>query len=276
MTPDDPEYAVLKLFDRRFFERFAHPWDQSKEEALLQFLADVESGVRKDDYEGKDSDDYKDWDWERKYRAVNQELFQNEATVYDHLRSLQGSVIPQCYALVHVLNVTLVPGFLGEVPGLLLEYIQGHTMDELEVGINISQDDAQQAGSRVFDIMHRLCQHDVIHFDLRLANFIVSIARPVRVVIIDFAVSRIRDKDETDEDWEEEVRSEGELHGMRLILHRHRFRNRTPPSPVEFFAGYMSFNSMIERERPDWRSRHYEPIVREGGAFRNDRRSEGR
>lgn len=85
LTPGDPEYAVLKLFDRRFFERPSHPWDQSKEDALLQFLADVETGVRKDDYDGKDSDDYEDWDWERKYRVVNQELFQNEATVYEHL-----------------------------------------------------------------------------------------------------------------------------------------------------------------------------------------------
>ncbi|KIM79354.1 hypothetical protein PILCRDRAFT_823604 [Piloderma croceum F 1598] len=175
-TSDDPEHAVLKLFDRRFFERSVHPWDESKDEVLLQFMADVGSGARKDDYEGKDSDDYEDWDWERNYRVVNQELFQNEATVYEHLRPLQGSVIPRCYELVHV-------------PGLLLEYIEGHTMDKLEVGINISQDDAQQAGSQAFDIAHRLRDHNVIHFDLRLANFIVSIARPLRVIIIDFAIA---------------------------------------------------------------------------------------
>ena len=71
-------------------------------------MADVGSGARKDDYEGKDSDDYKDWDWERKYRVMSQELFQNEAAVYEHLHPLQGSAIPRCYALVHVLNVTLV------------------------------------------------------------------------------------------------------------------------------------------------------------------------
>jgi hypothetical protein len=260
-----PKQAVLKLFDRRFFERSVHPWDEAKEEVLLQFMADVGSGTCKDDYEGKDSDDYEDWDWERMYRVVNQELFQNEATVYEQLRPLQGSVIPRCHELVHVLNVTRVPGFLGEVPGLLLEYIEGHTMDELEIGINISKDGAQQAGSRAFDIIHRLRDHNVTHFDLRLANFIVSIARPLRVVIIDFAMSRIRDKDETDEEWEEEVRMEDEIHGMRLILHRHRFRDRTPPPPVEGFAGYFHFNRMIERERPDWRSRHYEPVVREGG-----------
>jgi serine/threonine protein kinase len=264
-THDDPEHAVLKLFDRRFFERSAHPWDELKEKVLLQFMADVENGARKDDYEGKDSDDYEDWDWERKYRVVNQELFQNEATVYEHLRPLQGSIIPRRYALVHVLNATRVPGFLGEVPGLLLEYIEGNTMDELEVGTNISQDDAQQAGLQAFDIMHHLRDHNVIHFDLRLANFIVSIVRPLRVVIIDFAISRIRDEDETDEDWEEEVRMEDEVHGMRLKLHRHRFRDRTPPPPVEGFAGYIHFNRMIERERPDWRSRHYEPVIRKGG-----------
>lgn len=53
--------------------------------------------------------------------------------------------------------------------------------------------------------MRRLREHNVIHFDLRLANFIVSITRPLRVAVIDFALSRIRDEDE--------------LHGMRLILH---------------------------------------------------------
>lgn len=35
---------------------------------------------------------------------------------------------------------------------------------------------------------------------------------------------------------------------MRLILHRHRFRDRTPPLPVEDFAGYIHFNRMVERE----------------------------
>lgn len=56
--------------------------------------------------------------------------------------------------------------------------------------------------------MHRLSDHNVIHFSHRLANFILSIARPLRVVIIDFAISRIRDENETDEEWEEEVRME--------------------------------------------------------------------
>ena len=264
--PDYPEYLILKLFDRRFSERTSHPWDPSKEETLLQFLADVRKGVRKDDYEGKDSDDYEDWHWERKYRVTNQELFQNEAAVYDHLHPLQGTIIPRCYGLVHVLNISPVPGFLGEVPGLLQEYIEGSTMDELEVGTNISQDNAQQAGSQAFNIIRRLREHDVIHFDLRLANFIVSTAQsPLRVVIIDFSVSRIRDKNEGDEEWEEEVRSEDELNGMRLILHQQRFRDRTPPTPTEGFAGYMHFNRVIERERPEWRSRHYEPVIREGG-----------
>jgi len=45
----------------------------------------------------------------------------------------------------------------------------------------------------------------------------VSIAHSLRVVIVDFAISRIRDKDETDEEWEEEVRMEDEVHGLRLI-----------------------------------------------------------
>jgi len=58
---------------------------------------------------------------------------------------------------------------------------------------------------------------------------------------------------------------EDEIDGMRLILHRHWFRDRTPPPPIEGFAGYMHFNMMIERERPDWRSKHYEPVVGKGG-----------
>jgi tRNA A-37 threonylcarbamoyl transferase component Bud32 len=71
-------------------------------------------------------------------------------------------------------------------------------MDELEVGINISQNDTRQAGSQEVDIMHRLRDHNIIHFGLRLANCIVSTARPLRAVIIDFAMSWICDKDETD------------------------------------------------------------------------------
>jgi len=212
--------------------------DESKEEVLLKFMADVKSRAHKDDYKGKDSDDYEDWDWERKYRVVNQELFQNEATIYEHLFPLQGSIIPQCYALVHV------PGFLREVPGILLEYIKGHTMDELKVGVNISQDDAQQADSQAFDVMHHLCDYNVIHFDLRLSNFIVSIACPLHVVIINFAILQIRNKDKTDEEWEEKVHMEDEVHGMRLILYWHWFHDRTPPPLVEDFVGYINFNGM--------------------------------
>ncbi|KAF8346293.1 hypothetical protein F5887DRAFT_1182194 [Amanita rubescens] len=192
LTPGDPEYAVLKLFDRRFFERPSHPWDQSKEDALLQFLADVGTGERKDDYDGKDSDDYEDWDWERKYRIAR----------------------------------------------------------------NLTKESRNKSG--ILDMDQRIASRN--DGAMKRAEMFVD-----GLAVIDFALSRIRDEDETDEEWQEEVRLEDELHGMRLILHRNRFRDRTPQSPAEGFAGYMNFNRIIEKERPDWRSRHYEPIFREGG-----------
>ena len=40
-------------------------------------------------------------------------------------------------------------------------------------------------------------------------------------------MSRIRGKDKTGEQWEEEVRTEEEVHGMQLILHRYWFRDKT-------------------------------------------------
>jgi hypothetical protein len=82
LTPGDPEYAVLKLFDRRFFERPLHPWDQSKEDALLQ----------------------------------NQELFQNRGN------RLRASPLPfrapsyRGAMRWFMSRTTRVPGFLGEVP----------------------------------------------------------------------------------------------------------------------------------------------------------------
>ena len=60
----------------------------------------------------------------------------------------------------------------------------------------------------------------------------MSIVRPLRV-IIDLAISRIREEDETDEEWNEDVRLENEVHRIGLMLHQHQFRDRTPPSPVD-------------------------------------------
>lgn len=60
------------------------------------------------------------------------------------------------------------------------------------------------------------------------------------------------------------MRTEDRVHRVRLLLPRHRFRARTPPPSVEGFAGYFNFNRMVEQERRDWRSRHYEPVFGEG------------
>ncbi|KAJ3874755.1 hypothetical protein F5051DRAFT_416036 [Lentinula edodes] len=93
---------------------------------------------------------------------------------------------------------------VAEVPGILLEYVEGQRLDTFSADA-LSPTRCQKC----VDVVLELGDRDVLNKDVHLENFIVSSNpgvfgspnRCCKAVIIDFAQARLRWEDEDDEQW---------------------------------------------------------------------------
>ncbi|EUC60541.1 hypothetical protein RSOL_350990, partial [Rhizoctonia solani AG-3 Rhs1AP] len=131
-------------------------------------------------------------------------FFENEKTTYGVLSSLQGKYIPVFYGTTRFLDTSL-PGFDMAVPGILIEFIPG---------TNLSQIDPTRIGldsvcSTAVDIVNAYSDLHILNRDVRLENWIVK-PNGSEVVMIDFGHCRLRREDEDDQAWKRAKGSEDE------------------------------------------------------------------
>jgi hypothetical protein len=78
---------------------------------------------------GTDEDeDLNPWEVEEYYRDLVRKWFKTEVKAYQQLRSLQGVCVPKFFGTVffdHQSLCRMPAGILTEVPGILLEFIEG-------------------------------------------------------------------------------------------------------------------------------------------------------
>ena len=121
---------------------------------------------------------------------------------------LEGINIPKLFA-----TVTLQYGFsikneyqhFFEAPGILMEYIQGINLmdicDHLDTSIWVDIESTRS-------LVSRMNQLNLLNYDAHPSHVIVRKVNDherlqYEPVMIDFAISRIRGEDETDENWYE-------------------------------------------------------------------------
>lgn len=124
--------------------------------------------------------------------------FDNECAVYNRLASLQGQMIPSFYGATSFLNSPPPPGLDVSVRGILVEFVPGVNLchiDPLEFNL-------ETLIPRAIHIVDVCGDMGVLNHDVRMENFI---ARPggSELVMIDFAQSRLRGSEESDEEWRE-------------------------------------------------------------------------
>ncbi|KAF8595254.1 hypothetical protein BDV93DRAFT_528815, partial [Ceratobasidium sp. AG-I] len=122
--------------------------------------------------------------------------YQNECAAYRQLSSIQGQMIPTFYGTTRFLTDPLPSGLDEHVPGILLEFVPGVNLSRIEPSA-VDMDRLFLSATRIADECESL---GVLNTDVRLENFIVK-ADKSGVTMIDFAQSRLRRSDESDEDW---------------------------------------------------------------------------
>lgn len=203
--------------------------------------------------------------WDRLRR-----LLEVESEGYRALHSLQGSDNPRLYGSFTVLLHRTTPNldaFIGNVPGLVLQFIEGTSLDRLTLGKDLSVSDAERVSQGALAVLRKIRDALVIHGDIAPRN----ITRPHDLdhpAIIDFGSAQtIISGRHTKEAWIEAMVEEKEVSRARSSLSDIGFHY---PSPVpEFYdevgsyddrGGYMLVNPQVERLRPDWRDQNYEPV----------------
>ncbi|KAG8730109.1 hypothetical protein FRC12_020492 [Ceratobasidium sp. 428] len=121
--------------------------------------------------------------------------FRTECLIYQRLESLQGRDIPKFYGSTEFVGSSTVPGLSMSVPGILLEVIEGTSLENIDSSLL----DLNGVFNDAIRIINSCGDLGVVNYDVRLSNFMV---RPRgSVAMIDFAQARLRREDETDLDW---------------------------------------------------------------------------
>ncbi|POR31108.1 Uncharacterized protein TPAR_08672 [Tolypocladium paradoxum] len=227
--------AFLKLFDRRFASRLRaengiDAWTPDVDTACLAF---VESGRCQDFLRRLRSDasfqerEEECWDAAENEafladRLLN--LFRAEKTAYAALSDCWGDMFPRVLALV---ALDIAPsaitsrdgGFCGSgvrgdmfrVNGILLEHLDGFTLDNLERQKDVPRSCWQNIVDQALAIVQLLGDHNLLNGDVRPENFVVlprggggdgkNGNSAYRVLMVDLAQCRLRGPDESDWEW---------------------------------------------------------------------------
>ena len=138
------------------------------------------------------------------------ELYASEVRAYESLRCIQGKNIPKLFATVTLQYDSISNNeyqHYFDAPGILMEYIQGINLmdicDHLDSSLWVSI--VESATS----LVRRMGELNFINYDLKPSHVIVREVNDqnelhYEPVMIDFALSRIRGEDESDESWYED------------------------------------------------------------------------
>ena len=285
-----PSLAFLKLYDRRYLDERTgndafYPWNHQKEaeaetiarasgktvrvngvnssdDHASESSAEEDSDSEESDGTDDQDDELNPWEVEEYYRELVRKWFKTEVGAYNQLQSLQGICIPKFFGTVTFDPQSLSrmpPGVLTEVHGILLQFIDGKRLDEIDNESTLVRKHKHIGHAAVicFERIHSL---GVLHGDVRLGNLMVRNSDG-RVFLMDFALATLRQKDEDDQEWAERIRRENEVFAMKEFLQRKELRDRTPPEPFTWARkGYAYYNSVIQKSPEAWRMKYYERI----------------
>ncbi|KAJ4007665.1 hypothetical protein NW752_010333 [Fusarium irregulare] len=249
-NPNKDSDAFLKMFDRRGAQqlRQAHEIDAWTEDIEQTFVTGLGSGEVDELLEklrtilGYQHEREEEWNVAENEAFLAEELrksFDAEVATYARLKEYQGGFIPRLLTAV-TLEVTPPHPILSlpqqefyRTRGLLLQYLQGFSLRSLVD--NAPKESWQDIVDQAIRIVHILDDHEIINYDVRPANFMVVPKNGnYEVFMVDFGQCRLREEDESDEQWglaKWTADEEGAVgHVMRMILKRAGFQLSYEPS----------------------------------------------
>ena len=222
---------VLKLYDRRccpkLRDEVPHDWNEVAEDEYKSFVGSGEADKFSPERMHSPRPGHPGWliaQYEKWLHDRCNELYTSEVQAYELHRHMQGINIPKLFA-----TVTLQYGSSSkneyqhyfEASGILMEYIQGVNLmdicDHLDssIWVNIVE--------TVTSLVGRMSQLNFLNYDVHPSHVIVREVNDqnrthYEPVMIDFAMSRIRGADESDEDWYGEKFSWDEENNIGQIM----------------------------------------------------------
>ena len=199
------------------------------------------------------------WKIERNYQRRCERKFKTECRAYHRLLALQGICIPEFYGTTsffrsHETSESIHFG----VYGVLIQFIEGIEFDEISAQSSYFLTHPHP-GEVAVDCFEKMISMGVLHDDVRLANIIL--AQDDRVFVIDFALAILREENETNEEWNEQVDVDQEVGLIKLFLDQRQLRDRTPLEPCsDEENGFTSFNGFVRGGREGWQRKYYEQI----------------
>ncbi|KAI9714547.1 MAG: hypothetical protein M1812_006352 [Candelaria pacifica] len=255
--------AILKLYDRRlspgyrvdYMQKF-DPWDLQREGEYRTAVARGQAAAyiqwMDDDQPEDDSDDFDD--------RMGSEIAQDESdvhrhcmlthahelAVYERLQKLQGHDIPKLFANVRLHRSSLDPSAptgdtakYFEIPGLLMEYIDGFPMSEIDA--YAPSESWQAVIDDGLEIVNHLTDHGVLNRDTKPRNILVRKAdneAGYKAIMIDFGLGSIRDPSKPDGDlqWRYDKWSEDEQGAIGVVMEG--TLKKIKPGVVKFVEKY--------------------------------------
>lgn len=222
-----PEFAVLKLYDRRFAGTLrddgtpvCQEWDKKLEREYVEFIRSGEAVqfVKSLDDLEDDSDEHRDWN-AMQCEAYTQDLcrqhYEDESSAYSRLEEYQGKQIPNFYGGVHLLKPSPLPKEadkfseeqkdLLKVYGILIEYIPGPTLRNMpKPDSGVKQNAWEGIVKQATELVSMCHENDMIHKELLPTNILAvedkGLKGGYRVMLIDFCDVVFRDQ-HSDYDW---------------------------------------------------------------------------
>lgn len=224
------EFA-LKLFDRRFVtevrkEQDISPWTPHLEQQYHQFILDGGASKLIDDINddvidpAEDGDSWNDVQTEAYAHNHLNAFYQTEVRVYNALKDIQGRFVPQVFACVTLPSSATRPEPVSEytdVPGILMEYIEGFSLSEL--GARAPKEAWQTVGDTAIYIVNNIMDRGILNKDVKERNFVVDPENNFQVRMIDFALCDFREEYEDEAAWKRAQAIEDEEGGIGVCLH---------------------------------------------------------
>ncbi|KII85465.1 hypothetical protein PLICRDRAFT_700984 [Plicaturopsis crispa FD-325 SS-3] len=280
-----PPRLILKLVDHRFStcgleSSTRGAWNTALDAAFKDGFKRVRSSAIENTWRSLGGPGYgrgnlisEDPEWEHDWMPEMNRwdgimtAYRLEVAAYRYLQPLQGRDIPRLYGTCRYRLPDAsedIDPMIAYVSGLLLEYIDGQSMDNLTVGKDLTEHDAERASLGLLRIIRRLRALRSLHNDIAPRNVIVRRNDFDHPVLIDFGSASVKTPDKSNESWDESVAGCHELLEARNFLEDSGWHN---PSPWRWdfersnpLVGHRRMNRKLAEMRPDWRDQKFEFI----------------
>lgn len=199
--------AIVKLYDRR--TAF------SLRKTMIQEIRTSNNQTREHDYRGFIETGFADTLNSLTYAGTSCEdevflhrtcinLFKTELGAYEKLKKLQGDSIPILYGVVtlRISETSQTRQRYFDIPGLMLEYVEGYNL--LDASLFVQKEEIKRLTFESTRVLVQIGALGVHNRDPHPSQILIRHARPV---FLDFAISKLRDEFESQEEWYDKTKS---------------------------------------------------------------------